>query len=87
MINSKGGIMQNMEQTNPETGALTDAELDSIHGGNWLGNAIRAVGHFIVGGALSLEKWAAQPTWLHLSIWLPLTLPRRWGWYTARRQR
>jgi len=49
MINSKGGIMQNMEQTNPETGALADAELDSIHGGNWLGNAIRAVGHFIVG--------------------------------------
>ena len=32
------------------------------------------VGHFIVGGVLSLEKWAAPPTWLHLSIWLPLTL-------------
>ena len=35
---------------------------------------ILVVGHFIVGGVLSLEKWAAPPTWLHLSIWLPLTL-------------
>jgi uncharacterized protein (DUF983 family) len=35
---------------------------------------ILIVGHFIVGGALSLEKFAAPPTWVHLSIWLPLTL-------------
>jgi hypothetical protein len=48
MINSKGEIMQNVEQTNPEMGVLTDAELDSINGGNWIGNAVRAVGHFIV---------------------------------------
>ena len=41
--------MQNMEQKNSEMGVLTDAELDSINGGNWLGNAIRAVGHFISG--------------------------------------
>jgi hypothetical protein len=44
MINSKS----HMEQTNSEMGVLTDAELDSINGGNWLGNAVRAVGHFIV---------------------------------------
>ena len=30
MINSKGEIMQNVEQTNPEMGVLTDAELDRI---------------------------------------------------------
>lgn len=35
---------------------------------------ILIVGHFIVGGALSLEKWAHPPTWVHLSIWLPLVL-------------
>jgi hypothetical protein len=44
MINSKS----HMEQTNFEIGVLTDAELDSINGGNWLGDAVRAVGHFIV---------------------------------------
>ena len=32
------------------------------------------VGHFIVGGILVLEKTYAPPTWLHLVIWLPLTL-------------
>lgn len=46
MIDSKGETMQ---QTNPEIGVLTDAELDAINGGNWLGDAFRAVGHFIVG--------------------------------------
>ena len=40
--------MQNVEQTNLEVGALTDAELDAINGGNWFGDALRAVGHFIV---------------------------------------
>src|SRR5262249_20657559 len=32
------------------------------------------VGHVIVGGALWLEIALAPPTWLHLAIWLPLTL-------------
>ena len=32
------------------------------------------VGHFIVGGVLALEKGLAPPTWVHLAIWLPLTL-------------
>lgn len=32
------------------------------------------VGHFIVAGVLSLEKAFAPPSWLHLAIWLPLTL-------------
>jgi hypothetical protein len=41
MINSK-------EQTNVDLGILTDAELDAINGGNWLGDAFRAVGHAIV---------------------------------------
>jgi hypothetical protein len=45
MINSKS----HMEQTNSEMGVLTDAELDSINGGNWFGDAVRAVGRFIVG--------------------------------------
>jgi hypothetical protein len=44
MINFKS----HMEQTNSEMGVLRDDELDSINGGNWLGNAVRAVGHFIV---------------------------------------
>ena len=35
---------------------------------------ILIVGHFIVGGVLALEKGLAPPTWVHLSIWLPLTL-------------
>jgi uncharacterized protein (DUF983 family) len=35
---------------------------------------IVVVGHLIVGGVLALEKAAAPPTWLHLALWLPLTL-------------
>lgn len=35
---------------------------------------ILVVGHFIVGGALGLERGLAPPTWVHLAIWLPLTL-------------
>lgn len=35
---------------------------------------ILVVGHFIVGGALSLERGFSPPTWVHLVIWLPLTL-------------
>jgi uncharacterized protein (DUF983 family) len=35
---------------------------------------ILIVGHFVVGGALSLERWFSPPTWVHLAIWLPLTL-------------
>jgi hypothetical protein len=41
--------MQNMEQKNSETRVLTDAELDSINGGNRFGDALRAIGRFIVG--------------------------------------
>ena len=40
--------MQNMEQKNLEIGELTDAELDAINGGNWLGDAFRAIGSAIV---------------------------------------
>ena len=32
------------------------------------------VGHFIVGGVLSLERWVAPPTWMQLAIWLPMAL-------------
>jgi len=32
------------------------------------------VGHVVVGGALSLERAYAPATWVHLAIWLPLTL-------------
>ena len=41
--------MQNMEQKNLENRVLADDELDSINGGNWLGDAFRAVGRFISG--------------------------------------
>jgi uncharacterized protein (DUF983 family) len=35
---------------------------------------IFVVGHIVVGGILSLETAYAPPTWVHLSIWLPLIL-------------
>lgn len=35
---------------------------------------ILIVGHFIVGGVLSMEKAFAPPSWVHLAVWLPMTL-------------
>lgn len=32
------------------------------------------VAHLVVGGVLSLEQAVAPPTWVHLAIWLPMTL-------------
>ncbi len=32
------------------------------------------VGHVVLAGVLMLERWAAPPQWLHLAIWLPLTV-------------
>ncbi len=32
------------------------------------------VGHIIITGMLMLEEWAAPPVWVHLVIWLPLTI-------------
>lgn len=32
------------------------------------------VGHLLVGGALSLERAFAPPMWVHMVVWLPLTL-------------
>ncbi len=32
------------------------------------------VGHIVVGGVLSLEKAVAPSLWLHLALWLPLTV-------------
>ena len=32
------------------------------------------MGHFVVGGALALERGLAPASWVHLVIWLPLTL-------------
>jgi len=32
------------------------------------------VGHVVVGGVLVLEQAMAPPTWVHLAIWLPLTI-------------
>jgi hypothetical protein len=40
--------MQNSDHVNPGMIELTDAELDSIVGGNWLGDAFRAIGSAIV---------------------------------------
>ena len=35
---------------------------------------ILIVAHFVVGGALALERGLSPPTWVQLVIWLPLTL-------------
>lgn len=32
------------------------------------------VGHLVVAGVLALEQWAAPPAWLHLMIWMPLSV-------------
>src|SRR5262245_44000260 len=32
------------------------------------------VGHVIVGGVLALERAWAPPSWVHLALWLPLSL-------------
>ncbi len=32
------------------------------------------VGHVVVGGVLVLEKNVAPPSWVHLALWLPLTV-------------
>jgi len=32
------------------------------------------VGHLVVPGSLLLERFAAPPLWLHMLIWLPLTV-------------
>jgi uncharacterized protein (DUF983 family) len=32
------------------------------------------VGHFIVGGLLSMEQAFAPPTWVQLAVWLPATM-------------
>jgi uncharacterized protein (DUF983 family) len=32
------------------------------------------VGHVVVGGILAMEKAFAPETWVHLAIWLPMTL-------------
>ena len=37
--------VRNMEQTDSKIFELTDAELDAINGGNWLGDAARWVYH------------------------------------------
>ena len=47
MINSKS----DMEQNNSEIGMLTDADLDAINGGNFVGDFFRAVGSAIEGAA------------------------------------
>lgn len=35
---------------------------------------ITIVGHIVVGGALILERALAPATWVHMALWLPLTL-------------
>ena len=51
--------MQNIDRMNSEITELTDADLETIVGGNWLGDAFRAIGGAIkdavqwVGGAIA----------------------------------
>ena len=40
--------MQNIERMNSEVRELTDLDLEAIDGGNWLGDAFRAIGSAIV---------------------------------------
>ena len=35
---------------------------------------ILIVGHFVVGGLLAMEKALVPPIWVHMVVWLPLTL-------------
>ncbi|HRD75997.1 MAG TPA: DUF983 domain-containing protein [Hyphomicrobiaceae bacterium] len=35
---------------------------------------ILIVGHIIVGGLLALERAAAPPSWVHIAVWVPLTI-------------
>ena len=35
---------------------------------------ILIVGHFVVGGILSMEKAFSPPGWVHSAVWLPMTL-------------
>ena len=39
----------NQQQSTEVNAMLTDADLDIINGGNWLGDAFRAIGGFISG--------------------------------------
>lgn len=32
------------------------------------------VGHVVVGGVLALERAVAPPSWVHMVLWLPLTM-------------
>jgi bacteriocin-like protein len=41
--------MQNMEQKNSEIDVLSDAELETISGGHWLGDLVRAIGRVFAG--------------------------------------
>jgi bacteriocin-like protein len=43
--------MQNLDHMNSDIIELTDTELDAISGGNWIGDAARAVGGAIVKAA------------------------------------
>ena len=35
---------------------------------------ILIVGHFVVGGILSMEKAFSPPGWVHSAVWLPMTV-------------
>ena len=41
--------MLDLEDTKSEITELTDADLDAINGGNWVGDAFRAIGRAIEG--------------------------------------
>ncbi|MDA9434030.1 hypothetical protein [Bradyrhizobium sp. CCBAU 51627] len=44
--------MLNLKQANPDIIELNDAELEAVVGGNWLGDALRAIGGAIKDAAL-----------------------------------
>jgi hypothetical protein len=52
--------MQNVEQTNSETGVLTDAELEGIDGGSWFSRAVHFV-HDLFAGPGDVRRSIDRP--------------------------
>ena len=48
---------------------------------------IMIVGHIVVGGLLAMEKALVPPLWVHMIVWLPLTVLARCGCCRASRVR
>ena len=52
----------NQQQSTEANAMLTDADLDIINGGNWLGDAFRAIGGFIPAPSTARATCAVRST-------------------------